>query len=787
MMNWLKQVSFSLTCVLANHKADIKYILLILLTSLVFFWKILLFPEQLIYGPGLSGSDTVNFFYPLYNYAYTILHNGDFPFWNSLILSGYPLAANPQFALFYPLNSLFLFLPAATAFGFSYFLHIFLGGTFMYLLAKHFGLDRVCAFLSAIVFIFGAFITSHVYAGHYTMICAAIWLPLLFLLFDMALTRKSLMLGLVAGVVLGIQLLAGHIQITYLSLIALSLYLAYKLFFTIKDRDYRNILKPIIIMAVMLIAGILLSAVHLFPTYEYSMYSTRAGGLSYEWATSFSLKPEMLNLLLTNYWTGPSWVSGDMPVFEFWEYSSYIGILPLFLVFLAILFFNKNRYVIFFFLLAVISIFLAFGEYFSPYWLLYKFVPGFDMFRAPARFILLFSFASAILAGFGFSFLRNKLNREQVKYILKILTVLPVLAILIIITAIFTTTEFSAIWVGMITLAILIVGSIGVIYLRIKKRLSGRCFDIVVTSFILLNLLFFHMPLIDVKPTTDIYQIPSYAVYLQEHSEGYRVYDPEGIIPYNYFMTLGISKITGYDATALNHYSEFLGDSAGIIGSNYSPSSTTESISNLGVKLDLLNVKYVLSSKSLTDSDFKLVYSFYLDVYMPDLDVYIYEYLNALPRAYIVHNAEVISSENDALARLTDDAFDIRSYIILQENPVNISLLNESGINYVSLEQYSPQEIVIETTSETPGFLVLSESWYPSWKVYIDGNPSEIYKTDYALMSVYIDSGNHSVQFVYEDQTFKIGILISCATVLLLTVILVIYAIKIRRPRVFKK
>ena len=476
MTGWFKKIFPLVTQVWVKYKVDAEFISLILLASLVFFWKILLYPGQLIYNA--KESDLVNFFYPLYNYAYTSLHNGALPYWNSLILSGYPLAANPQFSLFYPLNSLFMFLPTATAFGFSYLLHIFLGGTFMYLLSKHLGLSRVGSFLSAMVFIFGAFIITHIYAGHYTLICAAIWFPLLFLFFDLALIKKSFVFGLLAGVVLGLQLLTGHIQVTYISLIALGVYLIYKLFFIIKDRDYKNISKPILILVVILVVGILFSAVKVFPMYEYSIYSTRAGGLSYHDATSNSLTPALLMLLFVNPWAGPSWVTIGMQKFSFWEYSSYIGILTLVLVVFGISFSGRNKYPRFFGLLSAVSIILALGEYTAFYWLLYKLLPGFDIFRAPARFIMLFDFAAAILAGFGLDFLRNKLTREQVGRITKVLIILAILAVLITIVAIFVIIKLSAIWISMIILAILIISSVCVIYLRIKNRLSGKYFNI---------------------------------------------------------------------------------------------------------------------------------------------------------------------------------------------------------------------------------------------------------------------------------------------------------------------
>ena len=562
---------------------------------------------------------------------------------------------------------------------------------------------------------------------------------------------------------------------TYISLICLFIYLAYTLFFKIKNREYRDIAKPVVILAAVLLVGVLLSAVQLLPNYEYSTYSTRLRGLNYEDATSFSLNPALLSLLFTNPWTGPTWMSGDMPTYYFWEFSSYSGILALILAVFAVYFSGKNRWVRFFALLVVISILLALGKNFPPYWLLYKFIPGFDLFRSPARFIMLIGFASSILAGFGLAFIRNKLNKVQTDAISKVLVELVLLAIFITVVTVFATSKFSAIWIAMIALSILIVVSVVVIYLRVKGRLSGKWFDIVAVSFILLDLWFFHLPLIKVQPVVGIYPTPAYVSYLQEHSNGYRVYDPEALMPHNHLMLLGIPEITGYDATALNYYSEFVGNNIGVIGSNGFFFQAPYVVSNLGIKMDLLNVKYVLSSKIMNKSGFKLVYS--------DSDVYIYEYLNALPKAYVVHSAEVISPGDGVLTRLADNTFDVRNFIILQGNPAGISLLNAGNIDDASIDRETPQEIVISTASSTPGFLVLSEAWYPSWKVYIDGKPAEIYRTDYALMSVFVGPGSHTVRFVYEDRAFTAGIVVSCATALSLIVVFGLYVFKLHRSR----
>lgn len=43
------------------------------------------------------------------------------------------------------------------------------------------------------------------------------------------------------------------------------------------------------------------------------------------------------------------------------------------------------------------------------------------------------------------------------------------------------------------------------------------------------------------------------------------------------------------------------------------------------------------------------------------------------------------------------------------------------------------------------------------WKVYVDGEPTEIYKSYLALMSVYMDKGEYEVKFTHESFSLKVG------------------------------
>ena len=69
----------------------------------------------------------------------------------------------------------------------------------------------------------------------------------------------------------------------------------------------------------------------------------------------------------------------------------------------------------------------------------------------------------------------------------------------------------------------------------------------------------------------------------------------------------------------------------------------------------------------------------------------------------------------------------------------------------VTIESYKPNEITLNTSSEKDQFLVLSEIYYPvGWEATIDGESTEIYKTNFVLRGLQIPAGEHSVNLTYE-------------------------------------
>jgi len=212
---------------------------------------------------------------------------------------------------------------------------------------------------------------------------------------------------------------------------------------------------------------------------------------------------------------------------------------------------------------------------------------------------------------------------------------------------------------------------------------------------------------------------------------------------------LGIAEINGYEAAILNHYGDFLGDNTGRTGVNYKPVSAPAGIKELGIKLDLLSVKYVLSRSEFFISGFEPAYS--------DSGINIYRNTNALPGVFMAGSIELTGSGE------------------------HIDGFAQAG--EVEITKYGPGEISVRTANTEPGFLLLSQAWYPAWQVSIDGRPGEVLKAFGTLMAVSLPPGTHAVEFIYRSRAFEAGIITSLAGVCMVGVVFIYYSRSVRRKR----
>ena len=181
--------------------------------------------------------------------------------------------------------------------------------------------------------------------------------------------------------------------------------------------DLRAPLRRLLPLAAFLPA-LTLSAAQMLPSLELNGLGLRTGGLPYRLAASFSLRPRLLVQTFL-----PPFGARLAEAFAsegYAEFVCYLGITGLALAVLGALslrgprnFDNRNRPQdpaahAALALLAVCGLLLALGAYNPLYYLLWRFIPGFNLFRVPARWLALYALGAAGLAGVGFEAWSNR-------------------------------------------------------------------------------------------------------------------------------------------------------------------------------------------------------------------------------------------------------------------------------------------------------------------------------------------------------------------------------------------
>jgi hypothetical protein len=372
---------------------DIFFIVLLFVLTLIFFWKLA------FTGKIYSGYDPITYSYPNRLFAASSIRSGEVPLWNPYLFMGVPFVANIQTAVFYPLNVLFYLLPVTTAYNFSIILHIFLAGLFMYLFARFsLELKPFSSFISAVVFMFSGFFSAQV--GHLEQINTSAWIPLLFLFIDKSFKKRSIPFAVCAGLVVGVVLLAGHPQEAYFTLVAATLYMLFNIVVNLRKGWQENI-TTISLFVLTIFLGFALAAVQLFPALELSRFALRSS-MSYSEVTLWSLAPtQLFSAILPGFYSYP-----------FCEFIGYLSIFSLFLALVAVVYTWREKLTLFFAGLAFLALFLAFGASNPLYHLMYRMVPGFSIFRVPARWLFIYTFSVAVLAGMGINFLLSTKNSK---------------------------------------------------------------------------------------------------------------------------------------------------------------------------------------------------------------------------------------------------------------------------------------------------------------------------------------------------------------------------------------
>lgn len=722
----------------ARFGSDILIALLLALLCALFFWRIVTpFVKDRGYFP--SG-DFTDQFYTFGVFEARQLLTGHLPLWNPYTFGGHPFLADIQSAVFYPPSLLTILLSGPWKFPIhalelEAIAHFLLGGLFTYLFAKRLLKRRFPALVAALTFTYGGYLTSYP-VQQLAILEVDIWLPLILLLLSIAWERwqKSgeKRFAVWAGLVWGISLLAGHPQS--------SMYVFYVavLYWVFETYGEGRLWPKVGLFCLCILTGLAVAAVQLVPGVEYMLLSTRAEGAYQEMAHGFPLH-DLLQVFL------PGILSQWSPL--------YIGILPLMLASLAI-YLIRDRRVFFWALVALVALLVSLGGntfLYSPFYLL---APGFGIFRSQERAAYVFSFAMAILAGYGASQLFDTMStrvEKRVRSLNRGLILAVVASLLLVFSFLYgwlraglaADSPFGPALNRAVLLTMFLLFGVGCIYVRLRRPTRRRTLMMATVLVIVFDLFTVNWQnnFQATNPKNEYGPRPLLAS-VQADQSTFRVYN-EWRLPGNYGMIYQVQDVWGASPLRLRRYQEL---AASVPRERF---------------WELMNVRYVVTWRQALLAPSELLY----EEPAEEDTTYLHRLQDHLPRAYIVHQVQVLKDE-EALRLLAEPRFDALQTVVLDDQPHIGTLETPPAQSTVRIVEYEPARITLEAEATANGILVLSEVYYPGWRAYVDGRETRILRADHALRGLALEKGSHRVELLYDPLSVKAGFVVSAGALI---------------------
>jgi hypothetical protein len=173
--------------------------------------------------------------------------------------------------------------------------------------------------------------------------------------------------------------------------------------------------------------------------------------------------------------------------------------------------------------------------------------------------------------------------------------------------------------------------------------------------------------------------------------------------------------------------------------------------------LRMANVKYIVTSKPLDEVP-ELV------AQIKRVNPFLFQVIDYLPRSWLVGRTLLLGK--GTVHELIDGNFDPASSV-LSNNDFS-GKYHTPFHGEVDRVVYEEQGTIrIRVNAERPAILVLSESSYPGWQVFVNGKQRETLWLNLLFQGVEIEEGRSDVQFRYRPERFSLYALISCLSSLL--------------------
>jgi len=178
--------------------------------------------------------------------------------------------------------------------------------------------------------------------------------------------------------------------------------------------------------------------------------------------------------------------------------------------------------------------------------------------------------------------------------------------------------------------------------------------------------------------------------------------------------------------------------------------------------IDLIGVKYVLSSLPLESKKLKFIFK--------GSRYYLYENKKVFPRVWVSDKVIIEQDRGKALQLLASKGRDFEKAIVSDRDLLSGNSDNARLDFQATIFQYRPDYVAINADVNKKSILVLSDTYFDGWEATVNGRKTDIERVDFFLRGVRLDKGNNQVVFKYRPGLFFGSLVFSLSALISITI-----------------
>jgi hypothetical protein len=597
---------------------------------------------------------------------------------------------------------------------------------------------------------------------------AAALIPLILYLYEKIRINYNYRYSLLAGIALGFQILAGHMQVSVYTYMLIVIYIIFYFFQTGKKLR----IKYIILTIAPLFLSVLISLPQVLASAELAKFSWR-GKLTYEFFTEYSFAPYHFITIIFPYLYGGGAGKEMWAPWAFSDFMVYMGILPILIATITfVTLWKQSIHIKFYGIISFIAVFLMLGKY-NPLYKVMFYIPGYNMFRVPARNMVMLQLAVSILFAIGLNVIFNNTNLAKIlikRVLIGIATCFIIAAAAITALKIVmpmlpyevaNVDPFSLKNASILLPLFIIILSFVVVYIAYKYSFKTLALLIIVLVIIDIGSFAFLMQSrqywlnydrLDALCNAELYKIIN-----EQNNSRTAFVDIEQVLTY---VPCNLHSFNGYDPNMLKKY-QILSEVHFQYGYHY---NWEKLIKNNNV-LSMCNVKYLATKYNSESEDDKILNLLKTNSNYRKIaefkNLVVYVNLHYLPRVYFVKHIDVVDDINEAKKKIENMKMNMQEMAFIFKKDFQKITKKTFNLGVAKIISYNPNNIIVEALSDGEGFMVISEIYYPGWRAYVDGKEAELFEVNALLRGVIVPNGKHIVMLKYQPAYLYFGIIVS--------------------------